>query len=132
MYQRTIVVGHLGRDPEMRYLQDGTAVTSFSVATTRKWTRDGQPQEETTWFRISVFGKQAEPCNQYLSKGSLALVEGRVSVQTFQGKDGQTRASLELHADSVRFLGGKREAGEAKGDPVGPAVSVKDEEEIPF
>ena len=68
MYQNTIVVGHLGRDPEMRYLPSGTPVTSFSIATTRKWNNaEGQPQEKTTWFRVSVFGKQAESCNQYLA-----------------------------------------------------------------
>ncbi len=79
MYQTVIIVGHLGRDPEMRYLPNGQAVTSFSIASGRKYTgSDGQLVDETTWFRISVFGKQAEACNQYLKKGSSVLVEGRL------------------------------------------------------
>ena len=79
MYQKIIVVGNLGGDPEMRYMPDGTAVTNFSLATNRKWT-DGQgnPQEEVTWFRVSTWGRIAENCNQYLAKGSKVLVEGRI------------------------------------------------------
>ncbi len=79
MFQKVIVVGNLGGDPAMRYMPDGTAVTNFSVATTRKWTSaDGQPKEETTWVRVEVWRKQAENANQYLSKGSKVLVEGRI------------------------------------------------------
>ena len=76
MYQKVIIVGNLGGDPELRYTPQGDPVTSFSVATNRRWTgRDGQPGEETCWFRVSVWGKQAESCNQYLSKGRQVLVE---------------------------------------------------------
>ena len=73
MYHKVIVVGNLGRDPEMRYMPDGTAITSFSMATSRRWNdkSTGQPVEETMWFRVSVFGRQAEAVNQYLSKGCL-------------------------------------------------------------
>ena len=132
MYQNTVVVGHLGRDPEMKYTQDGTPVTSFSIATTRKWTgKDGQPAEETTWFRVAVWGKLGETCNQYLSKGRLVLVEGTISASAYKSREGEARASLELRASTVRFLGGHAE-GEAKGDATGPAVSMKTEEEIPF
>ena len=74
MYQKLIIIGNLGRDPEMRYTPDGKAVTTFSVATSRKYNE----KEETTWFRVSVWGKQAESCNQYLTKGSKVLVEGRL------------------------------------------------------
>jgi single-strand DNA-binding protein len=137
MYQKTIVIGHLGRDPEMRYTQEGTPVTSFSVATTRKWNdRDGNPKEETTWFRVSAWGKQAETCNQYLSKGRLVLVEGTISVQSFKGRDGETKFSLELRADTVRFLGGGQREG---GAPSGAAQAASPapaegpgEDEIPF
>ncbi|MCA9962146.1 MAG: single-stranded DNA-binding protein, partial [Anaerolineales bacterium] len=78
MYQKIILVGNLGRDPEMRYMPDGTAVTSFSMATNRRWTdrASGQPVDETTWFRVSVWGRQAETANQYLSRGRKVLVEG--------------------------------------------------------
>ena len=140
MYQRTIVVGHLGRDPEMRYTTSGQAVCSFSVATTRKWTgRDGQDQEKTTWFRVSVWGKQAESCSQYLAKGRLVLVEGDIDVSTWTGQDGQSRASLELNGRNVRFLGG-REGGAPGGGGGGggapraadEAPGGMDEEEIPF
>lgn len=131
MYQRTIVVGHLGRDPEMRYTQDGTPVTSFSVATSRRWTdREGQPREETTWFRVSAWGRQAEICNQYLSKGRLVLVEGTVNASAWKGRDGEPRASLELHAARVVFLGGRGEAAEP--GPAAPSDETTLEDEIPF
>lgn len=129
MYQNTVVVGHLGRDPEMRYLPSGTPVTSFSIATTRKWSdAEGQPQEKTTWFRVSVFGKQAEVCNQYLAKGRLVLVAGEIDASAWSDKTtGEARASLELRARTVRFLGGR---GERVEGPEAPAA--EDEEEIPF
>jgi single-strand DNA-binding protein len=129
MYQNTVVVGHLGRDPEMRYLPSGTPVTSFSVATTRKWNdAEGQQQEKTTWFRVSVFGKQAEACNQYLTKGRLVLVAGEVDASAYTAKaTGEARASLELRARTVRFLGGR---GERAEEP--DLAPPEDEEEIPF
>jgi single-strand DNA-binding protein len=128
MYQRTIVVGHLGRDPEMRYLPSGTPVTNFSVATSRKWTdAEGQQQEKTTWFRVAVFGKQAESCNQYLAKGRLVLVEGTVDASAWTDRSGECRASLELRAFRVQFLGGRGERAESPDE-----VPPEDEEEIPF
>lgn len=136
MYQNTIVVGHLGRDPEMRYLPSGAPVTSFNIATTRKWTNaEGQPQEKTTWFRVTVFGKQAEPCNQYLAKGRLVLVEGDIDVSTWSDKStNEPRATLELRARSVRFLGGKGEKPEAAAEPgaAAPAAAPETEGELPF
>jgi len=134
MYQRTIVVGRLGRDPEMRYTQDGTPVTSFSVATDRKWNdREGNLQKETTWFRVSVWGRQAEPCNQYLSKGQMVLVDGRVTASAWKGADGEPRSSLELRADRVVLLSSRGEAGprEEDSDVRGP-VERADEDGIPF
>ena len=130
MYQKTIVVGHLGRDPEMRYTQDGVPVTNFSVATNRKWTgQDGTPQEKTTWFRVAVWGKQAETCNQYLSKGQLVLVEGEVGASAWMPKDGgDPRATLELRAWTVKFLG-RREPSVAELE--GPPPEIE-EEAIPF
>ncbi|HQJ50176.1 MAG TPA: single-stranded DNA-binding protein [Anaerolineae bacterium] len=84
MYQNTIVVGHLGRDPEMRYTPDGTPVTTFNIATSRKWTNpEGQPQEKTTWFRVTAWRKLAENCNQFLAKGRLVLVEGDSELSTW-------------------------------------------------
>ncbi len=142
MYQKLVIVGNLGRDPEMRYMPDGTAVTSFSVATNRRWTdrATGQPVDETTWFRVSVWGRQAETANQYLSKGRKVLVEGVLTPdratggpRLWTGQDGSVRASFEVRADSVRFIGGREEGGyEADyDDDMGGAVA-QEEDDIPF
>ena len=135
MYQKIIIAGNLGRDPEMRYLPNGTPVTNFSVATNRRWTgQDGQQQEETTWFRISVFGRMAEVCNQYLSKGRQVLIEGRLrpnergEPRVWTGNDGVARASFEVTAESVQFLGGRGDTvATPDEEPAGPP-----EEDIPF
>jgi single-strand DNA-binding protein len=142
MYQKLILIGRLGRDPEMRYTTDGTPVTSFSVATDRKWTdASGQAQSKTTWFKVSAWRRLAETCNQYLTKGQLVYIEGEISEpRVWQGKDGQSRASLEVTAQNVKFLGGRpggasAEAGASAGAPAGesaPPPAASDEEEIPF
>lgn len=141
MYQKIIVVGNLGRDPEMRYMPDGTAVTSFSVATSRRWTdkATGQPVDETTWFRISVWGRQAETANEYLSKGRKVLVEGQLTPdrntggpRLWTGQDGTVRASFEVKADTVRFLSSREEGSyePSGGDDFGSPA--QEEDEIPF
>jgi len=131
MYQKTVVVGHLGRDPEMRYTPSGVPVTSFSVATTRKWTNaNGEQQEKTTWFRVTCWRKLAELTAQYLQKGRLVLVEGDIEASAWTDREGAARASLELTATAVRFLGGRGEVGE--GIPGGPSDFPATEEEIPF
>jgi len=129
MYQSTVVVGHLGRDPEMRYTPDGTPVTTFNIATTRRWTNaEGQAQEKTTWFRVTAWRKLAETCNQYLTKGRLVLVEGEIDASAWTAKTtGEPRATLELRARTVRFLGGRAERVEA-AEEAAPGA----EEEIPF
>ena len=135
MFSKTIIVGHLGRDPELRYTPGGQPVCSFSVATNRSWTdQSGQPQEKTTWFRVTAWGKLGELCNQYLAKGRLVLCEGEIDASAWQGNDGEPRASLELTARNVRFLGGREgvepmRAGRRAEDMEGPMI---DEEEIPF
>ncbi|MBN1218721.1 MAG: single-stranded DNA-binding protein [Anaerolineae bacterium] len=144
MYQKLIIVGHLGRDPEMRYTPSGQTVTNFSVATSRRWTSgDGQQQEETVWFRVTVWGKQAETCNQYLSKGRQVMCEGRLTPDKETGgpriwtdQNGTPRASFEMTAYEVRFLGG-RGGGESEGfDASTPDMAEAGaditEEEIPF
>ena len=107
MYQKLIIIGNLGSNPEMRFTPNGDPVTRFSVATSRKY---GE-KDETTWFRVSVWGKQAESCNQYLHKGSKVLVEGRLKAEppVFQKKDGTWASSYEVTAENVRFLSGKDE-----------------------
>ena len=93
------IIGHLGRDPEMRYTPQGTAVTDFSVATSRAYTDGtGERREETDWFRVSAWRQLAELCNQYLQKGSLVYVEGRLHVRTYEANDGSTRFSSERTA----------------------------------
>lgn len=103
---KVILVGNLGSDPEMRYAPDGKAVTSFRVATNRRYTTsNGETKEETDWFRVTVWGKQAEQCNQFLSKGRQVYVDGRLHARNWEGQDGQTRTTLEVTADRVLFLG---------------------------
>ncbi len=141
MYQQIIIVGNLGKDPEMRYTPSGTPVTSLSVATNRKYTgSDGQVVKETTWFRVSVFGKSAETCATYLKKGSAVLVEGRLTPdkasggpRTYQRPDGTPGATYEVAANTVRFLSSRGEGGPSPA----PAASEEDvpagsEDEIPF
>ena len=142
-FHTVIIAGNLGRDPEMRFTPNGNAVTTLSVASNRQYKNsDDQPVKETTWFRVSVWGKQAETVDKYLSKGSTVLVEGELrpdketgNPRTFTRADGSIGASYELSARTVRFLsGGKRnvsrddDSGEAKLD------NNSDEklEEIPF
>ena len=135
MYQKIIIVGNLGRDPEMRYTPQGTPVTNFSVATNRKWTNaDGTPGEETIWFRVSAWGRTAETCNQYLSKGRQVLVEGQLKPDPATGgprvwtrQDGTAGASYEVRAFTVKFLGGR-----AEGAAAAPEEEAIEEGEIPF
>ena len=119
MYHTIILVGNLGKEPEMRFTPGGQAVTSFSVATNRAYNNAaGDKVTEVTWFRISVWGKQAETCNTYLKKGSKVLVEGRLTAdenggpRIWNGQDGSPRASFEINASTVRFLSGRNESGE--------------------
>ena len=110
---KIIVIGHLGRDPEMRYTPNGQAVTSFSVASSRRYTTSaGEQREETEWFNVSAWGKLGETCNQYLSKGRQVYVEGRLSSRTYEGRDGQTRVSIDIFLNDVQFLG-RRGDGDA-------------------
>jgi single-strand DNA-binding protein len=110
---KIIVIGHLGRDPEMRYTPNGQGVTSFSVASSRRYTTGaGEQREETTWFNVSAWGRLAELCNQYLTKGRQVYVEGRFSSRSFEGRDGQMRISNDISLTDVQFLGGGAAAGE--------------------
>jgi len=131
MYQKIIIIGRLGRDPEMRYTQSGNAVTSFSVATDRKWTdQSGQQQERTVWFRVSAWRRLAETCNEYLKKGRLVMVEGELQEpKPYQAKDGEWRASLDVTAREVKFLDGRDDNGQQTGSAQAAPTT---EEEIPF
>jgi len=124
MYQTLILVGNLGKEPEMRYTPTGQPVTTLSVATNRQHSNNGgQPVTETPWFRVTIWGKQAATCNQFLHKGSKVLIEGRLTPDPDTGgprvweSNGKHGASYEVTASTVRFLSGREdgEEGEAAG-----------------
>lgn len=133
MYQKMTIAGNLGRDPEMRYLSSGQAVTNINVATNRVYTKDsGEKVTETTWFRVSIWGKRAETVNQYLRKGAKVLVEGRLQpeIRVYESK-GEYKASYEMTASNVIFLSSKQEA-QAYGGEDSFSVGPDDVESIPF
>lgn len=102
-----IVVGNLGRDPELRYTPQGTAVCDFSIATNeKKRDKSGEMQDVTTWFRVTTWGKQAETASKYLSKGKSVYIEGRLRLEEYTDRDGKTRFSLEVNASDMQFLSG--------------------------
>lgn len=111
MYASTTLVGYVGGDPTMRYTAEGKPVTSFSVAIGEKWKgQDGQTHEKTIWYRVAAWGKLAETMNQYLKKGTLVLVEGRLQApKPYQNHNGEWAANLELTANNVRFLSSKKD-----------------------
>jgi single-strand DNA-binding protein len=136
-YQKLMIVGNLGRDPEMRYLESGQAVTNFSIASNRQYTAgNGERVKETTWFRVTVWGRQAETCNEYLRSGSQVLIEGRLNPdketggpRVFQRNDGGYGSSYEVTADRVIFLTRAGAAGGFEGGQGGPSMA---DDDIPF
>jgi len=123
---KVILVGRLGRDPETRYTSGGQAVANFSVATDESYKdRNGERQKRTEWHKIVVWGKQAEIAQQYLKKGSLVFIEGRIQSREWQDKEGQKRTSFEIVANNFRMLGGRGEgmaAGAGAGASSGAAA----------
>jgi single-strand DNA-binding protein len=142
MYHTIIIVGNVGKDPEMRYTPSGQAVTSFSVATNRQYTSgNGEQVKETIWFRVSTWGKQAEVCNQYVKRGMKVLVEGRLTPDKATGgpriwtkQDGSAGASFEVTASTVRFLSSRGEAAEGPVSSGGGVemAELPAEDDIPF
>ncbi|HEV3468764.1 MAG TPA: single-stranded DNA-binding protein [Pyrinomonadaceae bacterium] len=148
-FNKIIVVGNLGRDPEMRFTPQGTAVCSFTMASNeRRRDKAGEQQDVTTWFRVTVWGKQAETASKYLTKGRQVYVEGRLHVEEWTDRDGRARHTLEINATDVRFLDAgagvegipaRQAAQAATASPRGgggprpnaPAPRVEDDE-IPF
>ena len=126
-YQYTIIIGNCGRDPEMRYTQSGVAVCDFSVAVSRKWTdkNTNEAREKTTWFRVSAWRGLAETCNTYVRKGMQVMVTGEIEASAFVGDDGEARASLDLTARDVQFLGSREDAR-------APAQIGRDPSDLPF
>lgn len=133
-YQSTTILGNVGNEPDMRYTPSGVPVTNFSVAVNRRWTTaDGEQQEKTTWFRVTTWRKLAEVCAQYVHKGMQVLVVGEIEEpNVYTAKDGTQRSGLELTANTVRFVGGKREEGEQGQAQQVQTPVLSDTESIPF
>ena len=145
MFQQIILVGNLGRDPEMRYTPSGVPVTDFSVAVSRRWTgQDGQQQEKTVWFRVTAWRRQAELASQFLSKGRQVMVIGEVEEpDVWQDRDGNNRASLQVTARSIQFLGSRADAemgggfggggfNQSSPDTTPSSSDVEGPDDIPF
>lgn len=113
------IIGHLGRDPEVRYLPNGDAVSNFSVATTEKWKNQaGEQQEATEWHRVTAFAKLAEIVGKYLKKGSQVYIEGKIQSRKYQDKDGNEKLSVEIRASEMQMLGGRTDAtGDQQPEP---------------
>ena len=138
---KAIILGHLGRDPELRYLQSGQPVCKLNIATSRRYTnKQNESVEETEWHRVSVWGKQAEHCNNFLTKGRQVYVEGRLRTSSYD-KDGQKHYTTEIKADKVVLLGGGAGRGGDRGDrgdgggygePMGQPAGAITDDDIPF
>lgn len=142
MVNRAILVGRLGRDPEIRYTSSGTPVANFSVATNERWKdQQGETQERTEWHKVVVWGKLAEICNQYLTKGQLVYLEGRIQSREWDDRDGNKRYTTEVVASEMKMLGGrgserssdpgKRQEDTAQAGSQGMDLGVT-EDDIPF
>jgi len=139
-FNKIILVGNLGRDPELRYTPQGTPVCTFSLATNeRRKDRNGEMQDQTTWFRITLWNRQAETASQYLQKGRPVYIEGRLRVEEFTDRDGKQRHSLEVTATDMQFIGSRHDEGGAPeraastAAAAGPAEPAElSDEDIPF
>ena len=139
---KVLLIGRLGRDPEVRYTQDGTAIANFSIATSEEWKdkKTGEKQERTEWHRIVAFQRLGEICGEYLSKGRQVYVEGRLQTRDWQDKDGNKRYTTEIVASQMQMLGSKDSydntgggSGLKKNDmPPGPEFSGSQDDDIPF
>jgi len=125
---KVMIIGNLGRDPEMRYTPSGKPVTTFSVATSRTWsTSEGEKREETEWFNIVAWSSLAEICKQYLTKGQQVYIEGRLQTRHWDGQEGNKHTSVEIVANEMIILSERREVSEST-----PESESAEEEEFPF
>lgn len=146
-FNKIIIVGYLGRDPELRYTPQGTPVCDFSIATTeRRKDKSGEFQDQTTWFRVSLFGRQAEVASQYLSKGRQVYVEGTLTQREYTDKEGNARTSLDVRGSDIQFISSSGDSEHApaaratatsapaprKEAPARSAPAPVDEDDIPF
>lgn len=138
-FNKVILVGNLGRDPELRYTPQGTPVCSFSMATNeRRKDKSGEMQDQTTWFKVTLWNRQAETAAQYLQKGRPVYIEGRLRVEEYTDRDGKQRYSLEVNGTDMQFIGGGRSeeppierAAAASGAPSAEQHEMADDD-IPF
>ncbi len=131
MINKFFGVGNLGRDPEVRYTPDGTAVTNFSIACSEKWTKDGEKKEKTEWINIVAWGKLAEICGEYLTKGSMVAVVGKMQTRKWEDKEGNNRYTTEININEMKMLGGKS-APKVASDEAPSGGGYDDDSEIPF
>lgn len=133
---KVMVIGHLGRDPEMRYTPSGRPVTTFTVAVSRSWnTADGERRTETEWFNIVSWGNLAEICKQYLYKGQQVYIEGRLQTRRWEDKESQKHTSVEVVANEMMMLGDRRESGsqsQEENQEEETSEPQADEDEFPF
>ena len=136
MVNKVILIGNLGADPEVRYTQNGTAVANFRVATTETWKKEGEKEELTEWHRIVTFGRLAEICGEYLSKGSKVYIEGRIQTRKWDDRDGNTRYTTEIVAREMKMLsprGAAEENQRGYRDEEPPLPDVPPmEDDVPF
>jgi len=120
---KVILIGNLGRDPEVRYMPSGDAVANITIATTETWKdKSGEKQEQTEWHRVAMFGKTAEIAGEYLKKGSQVYIEGKLQTRKWTDKEGQERYTTEIRADRMQMLGSRAGAGDPRGDAQGDAA----------
>lgn len=128
---KVMIIGRLGRDPEMRYTPSGRPVTTFSVATSRSWnTTDGERRTETEWFNIVSWGNLAEICKQYLNKGQQVYIEGRLQTRYWDDAEGNKHSSVEVVANEMIMLGDRRDSNQQSDDEI--SFSENEEDEFPF
>jgi single-strand DNA-binding protein len=132
-YSRVILLGNLTRDPELRYTPSGAPVTSFTVAVNRNYiTQSGEQKEEVSFIPVKVWGKQAESCNQYLSKGRAVFVDGRLHQRSWETEDGQRKSTIEVIGFTVQFIGGGGGEAERIGEITESEGIGREEDEVPF
>lgn len=124
---KVILIGNVGRDPELRYTQNGTAVCNFSLATTERAKVGGEWQDKTEWHNIVAWSRLAEICNQYIQKGTQVYIEGRLQTRKWEDRDGNTRYQTEIVAQDIQFLGRTRQDGAPAGPRRGPGGPAQDD-----
>lgn len=133
MLNKVILIGRLGRDPEVRYMPNGEAVCNFSVATSEKYTdKNGQRQEATEWHNVTMYRKLAEIAGQYLTKGSQVYLEGKIQSRKYQGKDGIERTAYEIIANEMKMLGGNAQAPAQNPQPAQAQAQDDISDDVPF